>query len=80
MGKGAAVRSARVRGQHVSLIMFHCTARAHPAQGVAITTAAVHGTQERSRLFRRVLDEGACEKVELCRQCAHKDFLENRSS
>lgn len=45
---------------------------AHPAQGVAITTtaAAVHGTQERGRLFRRVLDEGACEKVELCRRCA----------
>jgi len=77
MGKGAAERAVRLAGQgaarfsHYVLRLFEiltvqCT---HPAQGAAITTTAaagtVHGTQERGRLFRRFLDEGACEKVEL---------------
>lgn len=47
------------------ILTVQCT---HPAQRSChhhTTIAAVHGTQERGRLFRRVLDEGACEKVGL---------------
>lgn len=65
MGEGAAVRALRAgqgaaRFSHYvprlfEILTVQC---AHPAQGVAIITttaaAAVHGTQERGRLFRRV--------------------------
>lgn len=66
-GQGAA-RFSHYVPRFFEILTVQCT---HPAQGATITTTAavdigaVHGTQERGRLFRRVLDEGACEKVEL---------------